>query len=78
MQFWIGFFDKIKVEVVSSEKDGWSKIRDKQPFWTILTKETLWMINGILFSSSEILFLKGRKHVSNSYKYKLCLFSKKS
>jgi hypothetical protein len=35
------FFDKIKVEVVSSEKDGWSKIKDKEPFWTILTKETL-------------------------------------
>jgi len=27
------FFDNIKVEVVSSEEDGWSKIRDRQPFW---------------------------------------------
>ena len=32
------FFDNIKVEVVSSEEDGWSKIRDRQPFWTILSK----------------------------------------
>jgi hypothetical protein len=26
------FFDSIKVEVVSSEEDVWSKIRDRQPF----------------------------------------------
>ena len=32
------FFDNIKVEVVSSEEDGWSKIRDRQSFWTILSK----------------------------------------
>ncbi len=32
------FFDDINVKVVSSEVDGGSKIRDRQPFWTILKK----------------------------------------
>jgi hypothetical protein len=26
------FFDNIKVKDVSSEEDGWSKIRNRQPF----------------------------------------------
>ncbi|WP_458720472.1 hypothetical protein [Candidatus Nitrosocosmicus sp. R] len=32
------FFDDIDVKVVSSEVDGGSKIRDRQPLWTILKK----------------------------------------